>query len=327
MINKNYLPSKKFVISLSIAIVIIIIAIIFNYSKSNTTKYTADDSGTGTTTAPDILTIDSDSDDLPDWKENLYGTNPKKEDTDEDGTKDGQEVAQSRDPLKANTATLGKEPNDKISVEITEENKKALEEYERLNELDKLSRNLVSDVIAAQPVDGGLDSNTIDAIVTRSVSDLQQKDYFSITKIADLNLQKTNDDNRQKNMSNYVNNYAAETFKLSPILGLEMIIVDSYYSGNNAKTNKEMADLIDKYQNIVNNLIKMPIPITADSDIIDYHLAIINDLEKIIAVDKDILASNGDSLMIYPKLSIYYDLVQVLIINLKSTDSMLNIQR
>ena len=51
---------------------------------------------------------DKDGDGLKDWEENLIGTDPNNKDTDMDGTSDGQEVAEGRDPL-----TRG--PNDKVS--------------------------------------------------------------------------------------------------------------------------------------------------------------------------------------------------------------------
>lgn len=47
----------------------------------------------------DSIDPDSDDDGLQDWEEDLYGTNKAVSDTDNDGTSDGDEVAQGRDPL------------------------------------------------------------------------------------------------------------------------------------------------------------------------------------------------------------------------------------
>ncbi|MDO8594656.1 MAG: hypothetical protein Q7R93_04050 [bacterium] len=44
--------------------------------------------------------LDSDGDELPDWEESLWGTNPHSPDTDNDGTGDGIEVASGRNPAK-----------------------------------------------------------------------------------------------------------------------------------------------------------------------------------------------------------------------------------
>ncbi len=53
-------------------------------------------------------TLDSDHDGLPDWEEELIGTDPHNPDTDGDGFKDGEEVASGHDPLV-------KGPNDKVA--------------------------------------------------------------------------------------------------------------------------------------------------------------------------------------------------------------------
>lgn len=42
--------------------------------------------------------VDSDNDGLPDWKEVVYGSDPKEKDTDKDGKEDGEEVLNGRDP-------------------------------------------------------------------------------------------------------------------------------------------------------------------------------------------------------------------------------------
>src|SRR3989344_5213294 len=46
-----------------------------------------------------------DRDGLQAWEEELYGTDPKKSDTDGDGTPDGEEVARGGKPLRTNAAS------------------------------------------------------------------------------------------------------------------------------------------------------------------------------------------------------------------------------
>lgn len=48
----------------------------------------------------DDLSVDSDQDGLKDWEEQIYGTNSHNPNTDGDEIKDGDEIAQNRDPLK-----------------------------------------------------------------------------------------------------------------------------------------------------------------------------------------------------------------------------------
>ncbi|MFH1454824.1 MAG: hypothetical protein ABIF22_00655, partial [bacterium] len=279
MINRKYLPSKKFLIALSIAVAVILIAIIFNYWKPNITKYKNPDLATNTNASSSFIEIDSDNDGLADWKENLYGTNPKNADSDGDKTSDLDEISQNRDPLKANTAPAEQEPNDKIDAAIIERNQKILEEYEKLSETDKFSRNLLSNIIASQPVSGSMDQNTMDSILAKAMGEIPQRNYAGITKVTDLNLLKTDSTNLNENMTAYVNSFRTETQKLIPILGSDINIINSYIDGS-TNTKSEMLKLTNKYQAIVNNLIKMPVPVVIGYYDINYHLEVINDLEQ-----------------------------------------------
>jgi len=325
MINKKYLPSKKFLIALSIAIVIITITIVLSYWKPGTTKYKNLISDANASSS--VMNTDSDGDGLPDWKENLYGTDPHKADTDGDGTSDFDEIAQNRDPLKPNTAPKGQEPNDKIDPAIIEKSQKIVEEYKKLNETDKFSRDLFSNIIASQPTSGSMDQNTINSILVKALEEMPQKNYTGITKDTDLNLLKTDSTNLNKNMTDYINNFYKETQKLKPILGTDINIINSYILNSSTSTRLEMLKLTDKYQTIVNNLIKMPVPVAIGYYDINYHLTVINDLEIIIAVDKDIVNSDPDSLGIFPNLSIYKNVTENLFSTLSTIDSILKIQR
>ena len=327
MIDKKYLPSKKFVIALSIAVVIILLAIIFNYWKPNTTKYKNTNLITDANASSAVMNLDSDNDGLPDWKEGLYGTNPKVADTDGDGTSDFDEISINRDPLKANTAPKGQEPNDKIDQAIIEENKKILEEYKQLNEMDRFSRNLVSDIIATQPVDGSMDQDSINEILAKALNEIPNKNFSGITKNTDLNLLKTTSENLNKNIANYTKAFSTETNKLIPLVGMDVNIINSYVLNGSTSSKTDMLKLTSKYQEIVNNLIEMPVPVTTGYYDISYHLEVINDLEIMIAIDKDIVNSSKDSLGIFTNLSIYNTVTANLFATLTTIDEILKIQR
>ncbi|MDO8620212.1 MAG: hypothetical protein Q7R64_02585 [bacterium] len=61
---------------------------------------------------PAPVVFDADGDELPDWEEALWGTDPKKPDTDSDGTPDGAEVAAHRNPRKVG-------PNDSLETPLS----------------------------------------------------------------------------------------------------------------------------------------------------------------------------------------------------------------
>lgn len=56
---------------------------------------------TNVNTAVNVASLDPDNDGLFNEQEKIYGTDPNKSDTDEDGYNDGLEVSNGHDPLKA----------------------------------------------------------------------------------------------------------------------------------------------------------------------------------------------------------------------------------
>lgn len=97
-------PSKRVIYFLIFATLIVTgVITVSAYKQKNTrpnvsiTETTAD---LAIVVTNEYQNIDSDSDGLFDWEENLWGTDSLNSDTDNDGTKDGREVALSRDPNK-----------------------------------------------------------------------------------------------------------------------------------------------------------------------------------------------------------------------------------
>ena len=304
-IDKKYLPSKKFVQALSIAVIIILVAILINFWKPSITKYNNNKLNTEQEKISAAMEVDTDNDGLEDWKENLYGTNLKIADTDSDGTSDFDEITQNRDPLKANTAKEGQEPNDKIDATVIEKQQKSLEEYESLSDIDKFSRDLISNIIASQPASGEMDTDTINSIVAKALIELPQKSYTGVTTIENLNLQTTDSSNMTEKMKEYASNFYVEATKIIPILGNDLSLITSYISNNDTKSKNELLKLVSKYQDSVNRLIKMPVPVAIGTYDVNYHLRVINDLEKIIAIDNDIIKSEPNSLVLIVDLAAY----------------------
>ena len=93
-----------------------------------------------------VLEHDADEDNLKDWEEELWTTDPKNPDTDGDGTLDGEEIRLERNPLVANTAKEGGIPNDLLDSE-TLKTKTTLGKAE-WTETDKLSREFFGKYLA-----------------------------------------------------------------------------------------------------------------------------------------------------------------------------------
>ena len=230
-IDKKYLPSKNFLIALSAAIIIVVLAIIFNYWKPSTTKIENNNLVVaGANASSSAMDIDSDNDGLPDWKEALYGTNPHNPDTDGDGTPDGMEVAENRDPLKANTAPKGQQPNDMLDPALIAKDQAMTQQYESLNATQKMAEDLMSNIIASQPASGEIDQDTQDSIVQQSLQDLPQKTYNGITTESDLNLIPINPQTFNNDLAIYTKSYFAETESYRKIEGQDLTIINTYLS-------------------------------------------------------------------------------------------------
>jgi hypothetical protein len=337
MINKKYLPSKNFIIALSAAIVLVVVIIILNYWRPSTTKYSNNNlSASDANATSSVMTLDSDGDGLPDWKEILYGTDPHNIDTDGDGTPDGEEINENRDPLKANTAPKGQEANDKIDPTLVVQSQEATAEYEKLNSTQKMAEDLMSNIIASQPADGTqMDQATMDSLTQGTLQDIPEKEYNGITQESDLNIISidVSTSTLASELASYRTDYYNETEKFAGIIGQDIKIIENISSstGNGisiSEAKKEMSTITSDYQAIINNLIKVPIPAATDSAGVMFHLALINDLEKLIQIDNDMVNSYGtDTASVFSDLSVYNSTISELVMVLDTLDTVLKIKR
>lgn len=93
-----------------------------------------------------VFETDTDLDGLKDWKEELWGTQKDVADTDRDGTSDGDEVAESRNPLIAG-------PDDMLSEDtalVRTENSIQVSATGDLNETETFSRELFAQYLQAK---------------------------------------------------------------------------------------------------------------------------------------------------------------------------------
>ena len=128
-------------------------------------------------------------------------------------------------------------------------------------------------------------------------------------------------------MTNYAKSFSEETGKLIPFIGADLRIIDAYTSDTDPRAVSEMNKLIDAYQAIVDNLIKMPVPVAIGYYDVNYHLRIINDLEVMIAIDMDVISSDKDSLSVFSNLATFGATAKDLYSTLAIVDGILKIRR
>lgn len=123
-------PSKKFIVAVIAAVLLLGAILIFEWQNTGEEYFTP--IALENIVKNSAWTKDADGDGLMDWEEDLWKTDRENSDTDSDGTRDGDEIKNRRDPTRAG-------PEDALDLETVE--KKVNEETEAdLTPTDKLSR-------------------------------------------------------------------------------------------------------------------------------------------------------------------------------------------
>jgi len=125
----KYLPSKKIIVA--VIILIVIFAAMLFVSKYQTDREEVIDSFIADGVV--LGGTDTDNDGLKDWEEALWGTDVRNPDTDGDGTSDGSEISQNRNPLVQG-------PDDVLSEELIS---KKGDVGAPLSETDELTREFI----------------------------------------------------------------------------------------------------------------------------------------------------------------------------------------
>jgi hypothetical protein len=297
-IDRKYLPSRNFVIALVIAILIVVFSIFFiQKNKIKQGEITTKENSVNEEVWVDQT--DTDGDGLLDWQETLYGTDKNKIDTDSDGTNDSQETKDGRNPLKANTSKTST-PNDMVEVILPEENK--IDTYIPTTKTEAFSINLLSDITASEDEYGNLTDGQVKYIAENAIKNIDKlgEKYQGTTKLTDLNFVDVNN----KNILNYIDFYYAETEKIRSLINTDMILINENNSKQTPDNIKTLENIILKYKTIINNFTKTPLPggsVWATT----YHLAIINQLEKLVLIDKDLMNFDKDPIKYAPAITAY----------------------
>ncbi len=200
-------------------------------------------------------------------------------------------------------------------------------EFDTLNSTQKLARNLISDVIAVQPSQGSIDQNTTDALVQKTIDSIPVKNFSGKTTEANLNITAIDPNTIKAGVTAYINGYYTQTENFRKIIGLDLSVINTFLNATDTPQKTRMIPIISAYQNIINNLIAMPLPTLPGSPAVKNHLAIINDIEKLIQIDNDIMNSNKDIANIYGDLDAYNTVMNDLIVKLKTLDLAFKITR
>jgi len=112
-------------------------------------------------------------------------------------------------------------------------------------------------------------------------------------------------------------------------MGQDLAIVQDSLSNQTVLDAKKMTLIVSIYQYIKAALISLPLPAVSDSAGAIYDMQIINNIQKLIQIDSDIInsSSKSDTASVYADLGIYHDTLDNLTEALDAMDAMLGIKR
>ena len=266
---------------------VFLIVIFFWKNKSNYENEVGDRVGLayGELRLGDLISKDTDLDGIPDWEENLWGTDPAKDDTDGDGVKDDVAIAE----LRVQNGGSAEAPKDEV-----------------LTETDKFSRELFSTVATLNQA-GPVDESTIQKLsesLAEQIKNPKVKKVFLLSEI------KTKADNSADSFGLYIEQIGA-IYKKYPAEGNVISILEEFGTdGENPNVEAlEKLDPIIKHSELtLAELAKMQVP----SELAVLHLDLLNSLQRLMENIADLQFFETDTIVAMSAMSKYEENVEIL---------------
>jgi len=237
----------------------------------------------------DLINKDSDGDGVTDWEEGLWGTNPLSIDSNEDGVPDGVEISKMK--LARGNVTIGTGNG---------------EPEGGLTETDTFSRELFSTIATLNQV-GEVNQETIEKLSDSLVSQVKNPVVRKIFLISDI---KIIEDNSAQAFKNY-NNALDNIFEKSPITGSVMDILERFVNDEeevDLGVLSELDPIITQTTKFLDGIANINVP----KDLSQFHLSVLNGLERIIENLNDIKLFDVDPIIAMGAVSKYQENLDLL---------------
>ncbi len=290
----NFLTNKKILLfSLVLIVIIGLVFTIANLGKKESEQESHKIQQKNTMVSKDAG-MDLDFDGLKNWEEVLWGTDKNNPDTDGDGTLDGQELLEKRDPLIAG-------PNDKIAQNSQ---KNINQNHSKINKTtltrtEILSQNLIEAYSTLKKNNdlGTIAQKNLISSITSKALDKQSVKKYTIHDI--IITEKTDRDTLQ----NYADEMAT-VFKQDTSLENSAIILTNALQNKNEKELEKIDPLILFYEEKIQQMLSIKTP----REISETHLALINNFADLIEANRQMQAVFSDPLLGLNGLTSYVDL-------------------
>lgn len=256
---KNYLPSKQFVRLIGIVLLVSVVVLVLGSvlgKKTIWNKNKKEDVVTLGTKSDDFFAQDSDKDGLYDWEEALWGTDPQKKDTDDDGVSDKEYVDQKKESI-AESSDTPYEPDDTNQTEVFAKQLFA-----------------TSAVLSHSGSFSQEDIESFSANLGQSINAFSIKDIYTLS---DLKMGNTSPDTYYNGFGSIYNSLSFQTVD-------ELATIAAVIENPDDETSlSRLATLVSLYQVFQDKLLGLSVPYNASG----IHLAIVNDLYRIMEILKE----------------------------------------
>lgn len=278
-------------------VVLIAFAVIFLvllFFTKNSSKWSAGPSSDGNglvygdELVGDLLSRDTDQDGVLDWEEGLWGTDPEKPDTNDDGVSDKEEIAKMKAERIANAE------NDPAYAEAS------AGEEENLTQTDKFARELFSTVAALNQT-GEINDTTVEELSNSLATQIQNPIQRKIFTLSDL---KVTSDNSVAAYEKYVASLVQIFQNRYPYDEQVLNVLQKFSEGGEDADPVILSELdptISNLSEIVDGMTTMDVP----SDISSYHLDLTNDFEAVLENLGDIRELGNDPIRAYGAINQY----------------------
>ena len=220
----------------------------------------------GDETLEGLVNKDTDGDGVLDWEEGLWGTDPTKKDTNDDGTPDNVEIAK----MKFASGEGG--------GELSLESDASPNGTETLTETDKFSREFFSTVATLNQT-GAVDQETADKLGESLSAQIQNTVPKKVFLLSDFKIIKDDSMQAIKNYNNVLNTLYTQKSATTtrPVMN---ILQDFVIDENNVDTSvlPELDPTIAEMKEKMDGMLKMTVP----QSLASLHLDIINGFQRLL---------------------------------------------
>lgn len=207
----------------------------------------------------DINERDTDGDGVKDWEEALWGLSAVAPDTDGDGVGDAQEVREEQLQLREQRLGLLSEAAGLSGTPS----------YEGLSETEKISRGVLEQVVAFRSAGVSLDDATTNDIAG-VLGSILQVPPAPVAEVSAADLDAVPESS--VTLTAYARALAAILGGESTTQTNELLVLARFGETGDVATLDALVDVIDTYEEIVDDLSAIPVPTT----LLDEHVALIN---------------------------------------------------